>query len=209
MRLSSDPLPAPYDSVKPLRPFVDHGWYSNAKQLHALIDQHHVKIIVEVGAWLGKSTMDLARYLPQDGLVYAIDHWLGSIEHQPGHEHWHAFLPYLYEQFLSNVIHRGLTHKIIPLRMPSLEAAQILDVQPDLIYIDASHETEAVYQDLCAWYPFVKDKGVLCGDDWGWPSVRKAVELFAKQNGLRIICSGNFWELAPSHKNFQELKQVR
>ncbi len=188
-------LPPPYDGVQPLRDLVEHGWYTNGPYLHPLIQDHDIKIIVEIGSWLGTSTIDLARHLPENGLVYAIDHWLGSLEHQLGEEAWHPCLPHLYEQFLSNVIHAKLTHKIIPIRMSSLAAAEISDFRPDLIYIDASHEAEAVYKDLQAWYPFVKGSGILCGDDWGWESVRSAVILFAQNHQLSIKASDNFWHL--------------
>lgn len=188
-------LPYPYDELSELRPFVDHGWYQNDAQLHDLIQRYEVKTIVEVGSWLGQSTMDLARSLPDEGKVYAVDHWLGSTEHQEGQLAWYPFLPYLYEQFLSNIIHADLTDKIIPIRMDSLEAAHTIHVIPDMVYVDASHETEAVYRDLCAWYPLVKGRGILCGDDWKWPTVEIAVERFAEENRLVVEASGNFWRL--------------
>jgi hypothetical protein len=168
--------------------------------MEALIETHHVKTIIEVGSFLGLSTRHIASHLPKGGKVYAVDHWKGSIEHQPGGSAWHPSLPFLYEQFLSNVIHAQLTHKIIPLRMDSAEAAALpcfvlKTVIPDLIYIDASHETEAVYADLTRWYPFVQGHGILCGDDWTWPSVRFAVEQFASEQGLAISAGFNFWRL--------------
>ncbi len=80
--------------------------------------------------------------------------------------------------------------------MSSLDAEKHLsNVIPDLIYIDASHETEAVYQDLTLWFPHVEGRGILCGDDWNWPSVRKAVEQFATEHHLTIESSDNFWRL--------------
>jgi hypothetical protein len=91
-------------------------------------------------------------------------YWLGSVEHQSS-----PILPTLYEQFLSNVVHAGLTHIIIPMRMSGLQAATWMDsmeVKPDLIYIDASHDIPSVLADLSAWFPFVKGHGILCGDDW-------------------------------------------
>src|SRR6185503_3458451 len=117
---SNGSLPSPYDSLKEIRPFVDHGWFTNGPQLCKLIRSHKVETVVEVGSWLGKSTITIARALPNHGQVYAVDHWLGSSEHQEGQGAWHPCLPYLYEQFLSNIIHARLTHKVIPIRMPSL-----------------------------------------------------------------------------------------
>jgi len=96
-RLSSKKLPAPYDTLKELKPFLNHGWHQDVPQPYQLIDQYQIKIIVEIGAWLGLSTMDLAQYLPEDGVIYIIDHWLGSSEHQPNQNAQYPCLPYRYE----------------------------------------------------------------------------------------------------------------
>lgn len=105
------------------------------------------KVVIELGSWLGASTRHIAQLLPEDGIVYAVDHWLGSIEHHtPSFSH---YLPTLYEQFLSNVIHSGLEHKIFPVRMSTLEAVELFrneGIQPDLIYVDASHDEDSVYK---------------------------------------------------------------
>lgn len=191
-------LPDPYRQVR-LRPFNDgQNWYNNREKLERLILQHNVKIIVEIGCWVGRSTRHMASLLPLDGKLYAVDHWLGSSEHQPGR---HAYCPethYLYDQFLSNVIHAGLTHKIVPVRMPSLEAAKYLSyLVPDLIYIDASHDRDSVFADLCAWYPRVAGHGILCGDDWGGGhgGVASAVNEFASQQKLIVDADDAFWRL--------------
>lgn len=188
-------LPEPYNQVEIL-PFHSHGFYSNAQPLETLIRIYNVKTIIEVGCWLGTSTRHMASLLPASGKVYAVDHWKGSEEHQPGHTYWLPILPLLYEQFLSNVIHAGLTDKIVPVRMDSLQAAKELSsIVPDLIYIDAGHDYESVYADLNAWYPLVQGHGILCGDDWGMPGVQSAVKQFAGERGLRIDASGFFWRL--------------
>lgn len=187
-------LPPPYDTAEIL-PFLDHGFYLNAAPIEKLIKRRNVRTIIEVGSWLGSSTRHMANCLPDNGVVYAVDHWKGSSEHQPGASAWIPEVEYLYEYFLSNVIQAGLAHKIIPVRMDSLEAAKQLRIKADLIYIDASHDTLAVYQDLIAWYPHLKRDGVLCGDDWAWDSVKIAVKRFAKRNKLEIKASGNFWRL--------------
>lgn len=201
---AQNPLPDPYDKVE-LLPFDGHGWFANASQLEVLIKTHNVKTVIEIGCWLGCSTRFIASLLPEGGKLYGVDHWLGSSEHQPGANAYHLALPVLYEQFLSNVIHAGLTDKIIPIRMPSLDAALYLTtldtpIAPDLIYIDAGHETELVYADLNAWYPYVQEHGILCGDDWCWGSVQLAVTQFAQEHGLYIKASDNFWQLTKTQE---------
>lgn len=190
--ISQQDLPPPYDTAEIL-PFFQHGWYRNAAPIESLIKQHNIKTIIEVGSWLGTSTRHMASCLPDEGIVYAVDHWIGSSENQPGQKHWIPELEHLYEYFLSNAIHANLAHKIVPVRMGSLEAAEQLQVQADLIYIDASHDAESVYKDLVAWYPHVKKDGVFCGDDWDFPSVKQGVISFATKNRLRISGLGTFW----------------
>lgn len=180
-------LPYPYDTVE-LLPYNPQGWYGNARAIEQLFNEKKPMVVIEVGCWMGVSTMHIASLLPAGGVVYAVDHWLGSIKHQPGQPFWNPILPKLYNQFLSNVIHRNLCDKITPLRMSSLEASQVLtELKADFVYIDASHDYESVYADLNAWYPLVKGHGILCGDDFPHPPIQKAVYQFAQEQGLRVL----------------------
>jgi predicted O-methyltransferase YrrM len=188
-------LPAPYDTVE-LMPFSPQGWYQNGPSMEWLIRRGNVKTVIEVGSWLGLSTRHIAKTLPEDGIVYAVDHWLGS----PNEDNSVFDMANLYRQFLSNVIHEKLTHKIIPIKMPSREAARFLTVKPDLVYIDATHEFTQVMLDLILWFPFVKGHGVLCGDDYFWGSdypgpVKRAVDKFAQENNLIVHDDGWMWYL--------------
>lgn len=179
-------LPYPYDSIE-LLPFDPQGWYGNGAPIEMLFAIYKPKVVIEVGCWAGASTRHMASLLSEGGVVYAVDHWKGSIEHQPGQGWWSPILPKLYEQFLSNVIHAQLTDKIIPVRMSSLEASKHLaHISADLIYIDASHDYQSVYDDLNAWYPLLKEGGILSGDDWGYPDICKAVYQFAEEKGLEV-----------------------
>lgn len=183
-------LPEPYQSNVDL-PFDGHGWFMNAEQLQVQLSKKPAKVVIEVGSWLGCSTRFIASAIPDGGVVYAVDTWLGSSD-----ESLHLQdprLPYLYQQFLSNVKHAGLTSKIIPVRMRSLEAASGINVKADLIYIDAGHDTASVFQDIMAWYPHLNQGGIMCGDDWGWLTVQSAVIMGANQLGKRVCASGNFW----------------
>lgn len=189
-------LPEPYNSLEVVLPFDPQSMFSDEcrQNLTRIIHEYNVKTVIEIGCWLGASTRAIATLLPPDGKVYAVDHWKGSEEHQIVHAHK---LPTLYEQFLSNIIHAGLTHKIVPIRKSSLEAVKECEITPDLIYIDAAHDEKSVYEDLVAWWPFVKGNGILCGDDYqreGDP-VGKAVRRFAKENNLRVEGYKWFWVL--------------
>ena len=187
-----------YDSIKTL-PYINHGWFTdeNKKYLIQFIEQLQPKIVVEIGSWLGLSTIEMASRLKNDSHLFAIDTWRGSIEHEQNPE-WKSFLPTLFQQFLSNVKHKGLTHIIIPIRMDSLEAAQALDVAPQLVYIDASHDEESVFNDIINWYPKIAQGGICCGDDWQWAAVCKGVERAARALDIKTVHHGDvFWYFDP------------
>lgn len=182
----------PYASIRDL-PFDGHGWFANQEPLKYLLQMKSAKTIIEVGSWLGLSTRFLAENQVPEGKVYAVDTWRGP-ENEPYYMYEQAHrLPHLYQQFLSNVKHAKLTHKIIPVRMSSLEAAEALDVQADLIYIDASHDTKSVLEDIFAWNNHLIEGGYLCGDDWLWPTVQVAVCQAAAILNKKVGIAGNFW----------------
>jgi len=191
-------LPSPYCDLKEVLPFNGHGWYANDKWIEKLMIQNKIHTAIEVGSWLGCSTRHIASLLQSGGILYAVDTWLGSIEHHEIQE-YSAMLPTLYEQFLSNVIHANLTDRIVPIRNNSLEAVCFFKNIPskiDLIYIDAGHDTESVLSDMAVYWPFVADnEGILCGDDWWWESVKEAVYIFAQSHNLTVYAADNFWFL--------------
>ena len=185
-------LPYPYNSIEVL-PFNAHAFFGKPQSegLKQVIGRYNPKIVVEIGSYLGASTRFIAKLLPEDVLVYAVDHWLGDVS-------WHFENQSIcYQQFLSNVIHAKLCHKSIPMKMTSLEAAKIVEVRPDLVFIDGSHDYTSVYEELTAWYPYVKGHGTLCGDDYHWGKshpVKKAVNQFAREHNLKVKLVHNwFW----------------
>ncbi|MGK5594615.1 MAG: class I SAM-dependent methyltransferase [Parachlamydiaceae bacterium] len=183
-------MPEPYRSINVL-PFDGQGFFTNQEPLKNLIEQRAVKSVIEVGSWLGYSTRFIASEIAEDGVVYAIDHWRGSpdeLKHRNDPRQ-----PYVYQQFLSNVVHAGLTQKIKPIRMNSLEAADALKLKVDLVYLDAFHDTDTVYKNIMAWYPHLNEGGILCGDDWLWPTVQVAVGHAAAQLGRQLHTNQNFW----------------
>lgn len=186
---SAAELPEPYASIKVL-PFDNDSHFINSSQLEDCFRENHIETVIEVGSWLGGSTRFFAQHA--QGKVYAVDTWLGSTD-----ELWmmndHR-TPNMYQHFLSNVIHAGLTDKIIPVRMRSLEAAHALDIQADLIYIDASHDEASVFSDIIAWSSHLNEGGILCGDDWlTMGSVKRAVIRAAETLNKEIVVSENFW----------------
>jgi hypothetical protein len=189
----SHQYPEPYNSIKVL-PYFEQGWFCNIhrRNLINFIEELQPAIVVEVGSWLGKSTIEIAKRLKKGSLLYAVDTWLGSPEHinDPAFK---QFLPTLFQQFLSNVIHQQQTHVIVPIRMTSLEAAAALKVHPQLIYLDAAHDTESVYNDIIHWYQKLAHGGIICGDDWVWDTVASAVVKAASELKIQYHHDDTFW----------------
>ncbi len=194
-------MPEPYRSIKMLPFELQHDWFSreNKVMLQKIIEEKRPRIIIEVGSWLGDSAIFMAKLMPEDGKLYAVDHWLGSFNHQKDHPVTPK-LKTLYQQFLSNVIHSGLTHKIVPIKMSSLEAARMLAVEADLIYVDGSHLEDDVFRDIVAWHPMLAPGGIICGDDWNWVDgddfpTRRGIKKAAQYLGKQIKVYGTFWHL--------------
>lgn len=204
----------PWPDEKPIdiKP-IDHGWFNNPEKIKALkaVIKPEFKILVEIGAWLGQSTRILLDSSNANAVVISIDHWKGSNEHQGNR---FAFLPVLYETFIVNMWeHR---ERLIPIRENSLTGLQVIDVvnlKPDLVLIDASHEYEDILADLEMTYKLFPNARI-CGDDYNWmapkdrcfnPSrlptndiyypVRRAVKAFCANHKLKHGSSGQcgFW----------------
>lgn len=171
------------------------GWSRYEFFFDELFRTKDIQTAIEVGVWLGNWAVYAGKYLKSGAKLYAVDHWKGSPEHH-NDPAYRDLIPTLFHQFLSNVIHRGLQEKIVPVRMDSLEAAKFFvknGLKADLIYIDAGHDYKSVLTDLRAYYRLLAKDGIMCGDDWHWGGVQEAVKYFAGEKLLTIYNEGNFW----------------
>ena len=154
-------------------------------------DKDRELVIVEVGTWKGLSATTMADILKNKGYsnfrIVCIDTWLGAQEFWTDRKGGIRDLkcvngyPSIFYTFTKNVKKLGHDDVICPLPLSSSEASYVLDyykIKPDIIYIDAAHEYEAVKNDMALYAPLVKDGGVLMGDDYHWRGVSKAVNEF-------------------------------
>lgn len=147
------------------RALVIDGWMIESELKWLAEEARKRHNIVEVGAWMGRTTRALADNTP--GVVYAVDTWKGSEEHQDElakHEGW-----WLFDQFRRNTSDRG---NIKPIQMASVEAAQYFrstfpNMRFDMIFLDAAHDYENVKADILAWRPLLAEGGTFCGHDYG------------------------------------------
>jgi hypothetical protein len=174
----------------------DHqGWGSSHAYLTDAVEALRPSVVVEVGVWKGGSVLSLAstmKAMKLDGVVIAVDTWLGAWDHWTNDE-WFAHLsfingfPALYHTFAANIVGEGLQDYVLPLPLDSVNAAHVLrhyDVQADVVHIDGGHDVHAVTSDLREWWPMIRQGGVLIGDDYPhWPGVKEAFDNFFAAEG--------------------------
>ncbi len=194
----------PYENLKNLEPSDLQGWDSTAEAFKKCIDELNPKLIIEVGTWKGASAVHMAKLLLEktdDFEIVCIDTWLGSVEHWENNGEFLDGLENgrstLYNQFLSNIIHEGLTEYITPFPVDSLNAVEFLKrkkVEADLIYIDAGHEYLSVKCDLYGYSKVLRDGGYMLGDDWFHEPIKRAAkEVFTEEKIIELSNSKFLW----------------
>lgn len=82
---------------------------------------------------------------------------------------------------------RGYYDKVTIILQKSEAAAAMFPAEHfDYVYIDGDHNYEAARVDILAWYTNVKKGGFLAGHDYNLTEVARAVNEFAKVNGLEL-----------------------
>ena len=187
----------PWPEAMPEVPPDEHGWFSecNARMLSRFLGPQ-TGLAVELGSWLGASARHILRAAPRAVLV-CVDHWQGSREHRLPGAAEASRLPTLYETFLRNLW--PWRDRVVPLRAGSLAGlaeVHAAGLQPELIYVDASHEYDDVLADVSEALRLFP-RAQLVGDDYSapWPGVRKTVDDIAARCGLLLQVEGHTWAL--------------
>ncbi len=91
----------------------------------------------------------------------------------------------------------GKNNKVQIIKNTSIEGSKRFnDKSLDFVYIDANHSYKYVYDDLKAWYPKVKDNGILSGHDiYQCYDVLKALKDFCCIRKLRFYIDLPDWYL--------------
>lgn len=175
------------------------GWGSSHPYLGAGVEALRPAIIVEIGVWKGGSVISMAsrlKALGVDGVVIAVDTWLGAWDHWLNRRWFHDLsfewgMPQLMRTFMCNVATEELQDYVVPLPLDSNNAAVVLRahrLKIDMIHIDAGHDKRAVLNDLEIWWPLLRPGGLLIGDDYeAWAGVRAAFDEFAATQQLPPI----------------------
>lgn len=156
------------------------GWLS-AGEAAALAELAYRRRVLEIGAYLGRSTVVLAECAE---LVVSVDHHRGSSEHQPGAAEWRPELADgTAAAYLANLSAAGVTSRVVPIIggyrdvLPLLAPATF-----DLVFLDADHREEATVEAATLALPLVRRPGILVFHDYDaidYPGVRAAVDRLA------------------------------
>ncbi len=151
------------------------GWLAKreGKLLYTLASVFHATgDIIEIGSYKGKSTLLLASPLriSKRGHVIAVDPHNGDITlHAPKFPSTlHAFKQTIREAHLENYV--------TVYRMTSLAAAKKYRGVTDILFIDGLHDYDHASEDFSAWFPYVKNGGIIIFHDayCGIPGVGQA-----------------------------------
>ena len=125
--------------------------------------------IIEIGSYVGESTMIFADRFKE---VISVDPYINDYDLNDAACH-HAPFDKVYEQFIRNTLS---VPNIKSIKETSQNAFFILkDQQWDMVYIDGLHTYEGVLYDIEHYKTIIKPGGFICGHDYGWDGVRRAI----------------------------------
>lgn len=178
--------------------------------LPKIIRKYKIRNVLEVGVALGGHAETLLRYCDIDN-YYGIDPYKcfdpndafsSAIQKYSPNESPQQNFDYLYT-WVKEVRLNPYAEKCHLIRKSSVEASALFQNNSlDCIFIDGDHRYEAVMEDLRAWFPKLKPRGVLCGDDYWQPQVAKAVEDYFSLENKRVF----FFTAASGYKIWAIIK---
>lgn len=127
-------------------------------------------VLVEIGSFMGKSTCALAlgSKAASREVVYAVDHFRGSEEHQAGQDCESpaiAVTGTTYPQFRQNIKRVGVDDHVRVIKKPSREAVVGWKEPIRLLFIDGDHSYDASREDFELWSPHVVPGGLILFHD--------------------------------------------
>jgi len=145
--------------------------------MHEYFDRKPVEGI-EVGVDEGIHAQSLFRWLNIKRL-FAVDFYKPYVEDNriiDNSRHWKEAYTRL----------KPYRNRIVFLKTDSVKAAGLIPYQVDFAYIDGAHDYENVKRDIKAFYPLVREKGVLGGHDYFFPGVKKAVKELVEEKKMKL-----------------------
>src|SRR5436190_2400031 len=168
--------------------------------------------LVEVGSWMGKSTIYLAAAARvRKTYLVTVDHHRGSEEHQPG---WEYHDPSLVDPevgridtlpgFRRTTATAGVEDVVVAVIARSEVVASLWALPVAFLFLDGSHTDESAQRDLACWAPQLAQRGTLAIHDV-FPDPADGGQAPYRMY-LRAMESGTFTEL-PGHGSLRLLQR--
>lgn len=203
-------------------PEDDQGFQvsENTKFFDHLFSLLAPETLLELGTWKGSSVIGFVKRMLSycDAPVVAcVDTWVGSVEHWTSpalraemHLRWGY--PTLYSRFAANIIRARVAPWITPLPMLTETALRLIarrSVLVDAVYVDASHEYEAVKRDLSNCWAVIDETGFVLADDYLAPEVKRAIQEFcARDDVVGLYNHQSNWPQALLMKRSETARRV-
>ena len=163
------------------------GWLDPkiAAAMRELILHEKPAVMVEIGVFAGKSLINSALALKQNGkgVIYGVDPWRNR-------DAVHALSPNDCKPTWVNIdldaVHTSCMHavweheleNVVIIRATSKMAAPLFwPMSIDSLYIDGGHSEECATWDTIHYLPKVKRGGYIWVDDTTWPSLQKSLSV--------------------------------
>jgi hypothetical protein len=212
----------PWPDIHELDGQPSYVWSLDGGGRHLIVDlirERKPKVFLEVGVFVGGSSLQWLQNSSDDMTLLAADIWDHGAEnfvfkmaHEPAQwivdmEPVQALQMPLKEYGIYKVaMHnlRDFRNRVIPLRMAAAKLYSYIKTfgEPDIIYIDANKERQD-YVLAHETFP----NSILCGDDWGWRNkegemvVRSYVYEVAKARDCTVTAERATWVLRPREPN--------
>ena len=169
------------------------GWFNMESQYLDLIQLTPDNgTFIELGAYRGKSTcFAVTEIINQNRKIkfYTVDMFKGISELSDSKEidaYNKVNISDIYIDFTKNTEHIKNKFEVI-ISMSDIAASKFSNNSVDTIFIDAGHSYEAVFNDLKAWYPKMKNGSIMSGHDFGnYDGVAQAFRQFFKQEPNKV-----------------------
>lgn len=169
------------------------GWFSetNAAAFWAAMSERRPRTVVEIGSYLGRSTVFLGqamrRWSPADARLVSIDPHTGDRQQLEGVGL--DTIPTL--ELFRLIIEGARLSDLVDIRVATSDEAAVGWSQDiDLIFVDGWHSYEAVRGDIRNYAPHLTANGLVCFDDYGtYGEVHRAVQDGCAETGLTVYGS--------------------
>ncbi|MFI5036197.1 MAG: class I SAM-dependent methyltransferase [Acidimicrobiales bacterium] len=170
------------------------GWFyeANAVAIFQVLTALRPRRVVEIGSYMGKSTVFFARSLEtlgDDGRVTAIDPHSG--DRQQRESFGMSEIP-TFDMFRTHLRLAGVEQLVDPVTTSSSEAAKGWTEPFQFLFVDGWHSYDAVLADGRDWVPNLDPNGVVVFDDaLHYGDVRRAIAELDREGTIHLW--GHYW----------------